>query len=162
MASQTILDQGTCFRRQLDTGQLVPCVRECRNFISKMSGMVCLRLLAHWVHRHKSHSCIGITQMNETHCCSKSMKGKNVNMSYKSIGYWKMQDTSCVLVSMLCKENMKKKTKFRTVAITYSCIHFSGGFPLQPTGTACLISWFKLELLANICSLLIDRLKYCC
>ncbi len=41
MATQTILDKNTCFRRQLDTGKLVPCVRECRNFISNMSSLVC-------------------------------------------------------------------------------------------------------------------------
>ena len=40
MAIQIILDHSTCFRRQLHTGQFVPCVRECRNFISNMSGLV--------------------------------------------------------------------------------------------------------------------------
>ncbi len=36
-----LLGLSTCFRRQLDTGKLVPCVRECRNFISNMCGLVC-------------------------------------------------------------------------------------------------------------------------
>ncbi len=44
MAIQTVLDYSTWFRRQLDTGKLVPCVRECRNLISNMSGQVCMLL----------------------------------------------------------------------------------------------------------------------
>ncbi len=44
MAIQTILDYSTWFGRQLDTGTLVPCVRECRNYNSNMSGLVCTDL----------------------------------------------------------------------------------------------------------------------
>ena len=37
---------GICCGRQLDTGELVPCVRECRKPLSSMPGLVCIGLQA--------------------------------------------------------------------------------------------------------------------